>query len=264
MKRLGKIAGRVPAGWYVTRTALTFALFVISTLLLTSSHSNGEQGPSLFEDFNSLSGWEDFYFPKIKEHTLYSLAEEGGVTFLLANSSASASAFMLKREIDVYQTPHIRWRWKVDNVYKNGDLRTKAGDDSPLRIYVMFRYAPERATTGMKLKYGIAKALYGKYPPHASLNYIWASKEPVGTVMENAYTDRSRMIVMRSGASETGRWVEQEANIVEDYRKVFGEDPPAWARIAVMNDSDNTGESALSYIDYLEISSPPVSNASGK
>jgi hypothetical protein len=35
--------------------------------------------------------------------------------------------------------------------------------------------------------------------------------------------------------------------------KAFGEDPPSVANLAIMNDSDNTGESAVSYIDYIEI-----------
>jgi len=209
-----------------------------------------------FEDFDSLDKWEDFYFPKINKHTAYSIGIENSVTFLVANSSASASAFVLKDEMDVYESPGIRWRWRTGTVYEKGDIRTKKGDDSPIRIYIMFEYDPKRASTGMRLKYGIAKALYGKYPPHASLNYIWASKVPVGTLLKSAYTERSRMLVKRSGNSDTGRWVEEEANILDDYRRAFGEDPPRRARLAVMNDSDNTGESSVSHIDYIILFSP--------
>jgi len=252
VKRRCKLAGREPAQGRISGTALTLAL-TIFCVFFAAPASGGQENPGIFEDFSSAEGWEDLYFPKIKEHTAYSLGTDEEVTFLMANSSASASAFMLRRDIDVYETPLLSWRWKTDNVYGKGDLRTKKGDDSPLRIYIMFRYDPGRAPAGMRLKYAMARLIYGEYPPHSSLNYIWASREPMGSVLENAYTDRSRMIVMRTGASDAGKWLEEEANILEDYRRVFGEDPPEKARIAVMNDSDDTGEAALSYMDYIRL-----------
>jgi len=47
--------------------------------------------------------------------------------------------------------------------------------------------------------------------------------------------------------------VEEEADVVADYRRAFGKDPPRTASLAVMNDSDNTGEKAVSFIDWVEI-----------
>jgi Ca2+-binding EF-hand superfamily protein len=41
---------------------------------------------------------------------------------------------------------------------------------------------------------------------------------------------------------------------VDDYQKAFGSKPPSRARIAIMNDSDNTGESSISFMEYLEVS----------
>ena len=61
------------------------------------------------------------------------------------------------------------------------------------------------------------------------------------------------MIPLRSGSALAGQWLEEERNILEDYREAFGEDPPATAGLAFMNDSDNTGESSESWIDWIEI-----------
>ncbi len=47
--------------------------------------------------------------------------------------------------------------------------------------------------------------------------------------------------------------IEQEVDIVEDYHKEFGDYPPSIATLAIMNDSDNTGESAISFLDYIEV-----------
>jgi len=61
------------------------------------------------------------------------------------------------------------------------------------------------------------------------------------------------MIVLQTGEVNAGKWIEQEVDIIDDYHKAFGEDPPSIASIAIMNDSDNTGERAVSYIDYIDI-----------
>ncbi len=36
-------------------------------------------------------------------------------------------------------------------------------------------------------------------------------------------------------------------------RKAFGKEPPSKAGIGIMNDSDDTGESSVSYIELIEI-----------
>ncbi len=63
----------------------------------------------------------------------------------------------------------------------------------------------------------------------------------------SAYTDWVVMMPLRSGAAHCGMWVVEERNIVEDHRRAFGEDPPAIPDIAVMTDTDNTGESATAF-----------------
>jgi len=62
------------------------------------------------------------------------------------------------------------------------------------------------------------------------------------------------MILIEKGAINLNRWLEEEVNIVEDYELAFNQKPPKMARLALMNDSDNTGESAVSYIDWIELS----------
>ena len=61
------------------------------------------------------------------------------------------------------------------------------------------------------------------------------------------------MIPRQRGSSRVGEWVEESIHIVEDYRRAFGEDPPSRARIAIMNDSDNTGEAAVSWVDWIRV-----------
>jgi hypothetical protein len=61
------------------------------------------------------------------------------------------------------------------------------------------------------------------------------------------------MVLLQMGAKNVGMWHEQEIGIVEDYQRAFGAKPPLRARIAVMNDSDDTGEHSISFMEYLEV-----------
>ncbi len=231
-----------------------FKVLLILICTLWGAPSMGADKNALFrEDFKDLVNWEPFYFPKIKKHTSYTISSEGGRNYLQCTSEASASALIHKTPFNVNEYSRISWRWKVDNVYRKSNSREKSGDDYPIRVYVLFQYDPEKAGIAEKLKYAAAKALYGNYPPHSTLNYVWASKENEMGIIISPYTDRSRIIVLERGPGKAGQWIDESANIIEDYKKAFHKLPPAIARIAVMNDSDDTGERSRSYLEFLEV-----------
>ena len=192
-------------------------------------------------------GWEPLTFDKIEKHTEYSLVEDNGVVAVKAVSRASASGLVRKVDIDPMQYPVVEWRWKVDNVLKKGDVTRKDGDDYPARLYITFRYDSSKVGFFERAKYEAIRFAHGEYPPLGAVNYIWESKSPVGTVVPNPYTGRVRMFVLQSGDAKAGTWVKESRNLVEDYRKAFGADPPRISGVAVMTDTDNTGESAVAY-----------------
>lgn len=211
----------------------------------------------LDERFQSLDRWQPLLFPKIARHSTYSLDHCGKTTCLRMESSNAASALVLKEAFNVYDFPNLAWRWKVSNVYAKGDSSTKEGDDYPARLYVMFAYDPDSASLGKQVQYGLAKAIYGQYPPDSSISYIWDNRDPTAPFIVNAYTEDARMIPVSSGSSQTNTWQEYSVDIVRDYRLAFGHDPPARASLAVMIDSDNTGESARAWIEYIRLSRAP-------
>ena len=229
-------------------------LLVVLLATMTLASASGQEKTVLFrEDFSTLDNWKPFYFPKIKRHTVYTIEMNGNGHILRTESRASASAIVYKDVFSVYSFPRAKWRWKVMSVYAKGDARTKAGDDYPLRVYIMFEFDPGKAAMFEKIKYGIAKSLYGEYPPHSSLSYVWASKEDPGTFIVSPYTDRAMMVLLRKGPKNTGIWQDEVIDIVADYQKAFGTRPPERARIAIMNDSDDTGESSVSFMEYIEV-----------
>ncbi len=228
--------------------------FVLLALSLISALTGYAEDRILFrDDFVTLADWEPLEFPKIKRHTIYGIQDQGDDRGLVAESTNAASALVHKQSFDVTQYSTIRWQWKVDNVYAEGNYREKSGEDYPLRVYVFFEYDPQTAPFGMKITYGLAKTVYGRYPPHSSVNYIWANRAEETEPAKSPYTDRSIMIPLQSGPENTGRWMEQTVNVLNDYRQAFGEDPPKKAFLAIMNDSDNTGGSAVSHIRFIEV-----------
>lgn len=206
------------------------------------------------DDFENLDKWKPLNFEKIEKHTQYSI-DKGNPhgSYLKAESDNSASGLIWEKSFNVNDSPLLQWKWKVSNIYSKGNAKEKSGDDYPIRIYVMFEYDPETAGFWESALYESAKLFYGEYPPHSSLNYIWANKDYEEEILPNPFTEKAQMILLQKGKLNVGKWMTEEVNILEDYRKAFGEDPPNNASLAIMSDSDNTGESATAWIDFIEL-----------
>ena len=237
-------------------TIATALLLVILSVGLVSGELRGaETGPEVLfrEEFDTLDGWDPLTFSGIDRHTHYSVAPQGDGRVLKAVSEASASALVYKQRFNIADYPILRWRWKVDRVYAKGNYRLKSGDDYPLRVYVLFAYDPSRAALAERLKYTLARTLYGRYPPRNGLNYIWANRAEETGRVASPYTDQAVLIPLQQGPERAGQWVVEEVNVLADYRQAFGEEPPAEASLAVMSDGDNTGEGTSAYIDFIEV-----------
>ena len=117
----------------------------------------------------------------------------------------------------------------------------------------MFQYDPKDPNVKRKFKYGLGKLFYGKYPPYSSLTYIWANRSQGQKYLPSPYVREDMMIPLRSGSESAGQWMEEEVNLLEDYRTTFGTNPPRKANLAIMNDSDDMGESSVSWVDWIQI-----------
>ena len=228
------------------RSAILMALCVIPAMAHAGSTVEVGQFSAASEGAVIPSGWKPLTFQKIPKHTQYEVVRDGDTRVVKARSEASASGLTKEVKIDPREYPIVRWRWKVENVLTHSDVRRKDGDDYPARLYVTFEYEPDKVAFLKKLKYRAGRVLFGKIPI-AALNYIWETATPIGTIIENAYTDFAQMIVVESGPANVGRWVDEERNVYEDYKRAFGEEPPMINGVAIMSDTDNTKERATAY-----------------
>lgn len=192
-------------------------------------------------------GWKPLTFKKIERHTTYSLVRKGDRAVVKATSQASSSGLTREIMIDPKTYPIVEWRWKVTNVLQRGDVSKKSGDDYPARLYITFAYDPSRVGFFKKAQYEAVRLLYGQYPPLGAINYIWESKAPIGTRVPNPFTDQVMMVVVESGSTRLNQWVTETRNVYEDFKQAFGQEPPMISGVAIMTDTDNTGESATAY-----------------
>jgi len=193
------------------------------------------------------SGWNVLPIPGVERQTRFDLVTAEGSTVLRARADNAAASLRARVDVDPATTGHLAWRWKTERVLAKADLTSKEGDDFAARLYVFFDRKPAQMTFAERVTYKLGRARYGDQLPAAALCYVWDNRLPVGTIRDNAYTGFVKMIVATSGKARQGDWVALQRDIAADYRRAFGTAPPRINGIAVAVDTDNTGESTVSW-----------------
>ena len=216
---------------------LLIVLLTFSSISLADDFKIPPECEILIDDFRH--GINPGWIPKsFKGTTEYTWVEEDGKSFVRATSNNAASGLIYKIEYNPREYPYIVWHWKVGNILVRGDATQKSGDDYGARIYVIF---PSFFFWNTK-----------------AINYIWANKLPQNQAVQNPFTTNNIMISVESGPANTGKWMTETRNVYEDYVRFFGKNPPKVTAIAIMTDTDNTGEStSASYGPILVCSRPP-------
>jgi len=227
-----------PAGVYknISLKWELLCLFLCCIVFVTAAVGRTKELAVSNFELDGLKGWT----PKIFEgKTDYSLVKENGRVVVRATSHAAASGLVKQIQFNPAEYRYLRWSWKIENTIAGGDEKTKAGDDYAARLYVVFPG-------------------YFFWQTRA-INYIWANHLPKGESIPNAYTAQAMMVVVESGPSLAGRWLNEERDIWSDYKLLFGEEPMETTAIAIMTDTDNTGDSAVAWYGDIVISRSPRS-----
>ena len=199
-----------------------------------------------------IEGWKVLKPSPKAADTRYTLAQDEGRTVLRADADKSMSGLIHTVRVDTRRYPLLRWRWKVAAPVAGADMTQKSGDDYAGRIYVIFDYPASRLPLATRMKMKLAESLYGQRIPAAALNYVWDNRQAVGTIQPNAYTDRARMVVLRSGAGQANQWVTETRDLRADFRAAFGEEAPDVVALAIATDTDNTGSRAGAWYGDIE------------
>jgi hypothetical protein len=132
-------------------------------------------------------------------------------------------------------------------------------DDSPARIVLVFDGDRSRFTPAEAMMSELARTLTGEEMPYATLMYVWCNRRAPGEVITNPRTSRIRKMVVESGATNLGRWLDYERDVRADYIRAFGEPPGALRGVAIMTDSDNTRSVTRAWYGAVRLSAGGVS-----
>jgi Protein of unknown function (DUF3047) len=216
--------------------------------------------PSAFSDPSGKIDvrWEPFSFAKVNIKTQYEIVRDTSHgTVLHARAEGGASALRYKIEKMVDAPTLLKWSWKLGELPAGSSAKQKETDDFAARLYVTFAYDPAKASTLTRAEMGLAKSIYGDYPPMSALSYIVEPNLPVGTIVDNPFTSRVKMVVVENG-KQLGQWKSFERDIFDDYKRAFGT-PPATALsgVVVMTDADNTHSRAEAWFGDISLQAKP-------
>jgi hypothetical protein len=239
----------------VRRAARAALVTAWGLVAITGVHAQGADGAVTlpFTRVNAgdplPAGWSPYLLSKTKARTRYELVADGNAEVLQAVAESSASGLLRAVRVDPRATPVLAWRWRIEQVPAGADIRVAKREDAPARIVLTFDGDLTKLGLRERAKLLLARSLSGHDMPYATLVYVWSDDAPPGTVVANPHTGRIQMVVA-DNAEAGGRWSTLSRNVLEDYRRAFGEEPGAIVGVGVLTDSDNTGSQArASYAD---------------
>ncbi|MGI1677946.1 MAG: DUF3047 domain-containing protein [Cellvibrionaceae bacterium] len=166
-----------------------------------------------------FSDWKE---EKFSGRTEYLIVNDNGVNVLQGSSKDSASGLGKEQKIDLWQTPILHWRWKIENRLPIRNETTKEGDDYPVRLYVIIDGG---------LLFWKSKAV----------NYVWSRGVTKGSAWPNAFAKKNVvMISLRDATDDAGVWYEEKRNILKDLQQYVDPSIRYIDGIALMTDTDNT------------------------
>jgi len=188
----------------------------------------------------TLAPWEPWFVQRGSTPTDYRLVEVDGATVLEADAQEGGSGVSRKIRVDPKRHPVLEWRWRVPA--DPGTRLGAASGASPLaRLSLAFHGDANKLDFDDRAKLRLAMVLTANGLPYASLVYVWMLDVPAETVIRSPYTDRVRMIVVESGAQRAGEWVTVRRNVLEDYRRAFGEEAGDVVAVGLMTDPGDDG-----------------------
>ncbi|MBO6574616.1 MAG: DUF3047 domain-containing protein [Rhodothermales bacterium] len=169
----------------------------------------------------------------------FTVKSEGGNRFVRVYTEGEAVHLTLandgERILDWNTSSHpvLSWDWRALRLPTGAREDVDRLNDTGAGVYVVFKM------DGFLIK-----------RPKA-IKYTYSSSLPVGTVVSYGSL---RVVVVSSAREGYGAWEHIERNVVEDYRRLFGEDPPDRPlSLRLWGDSDDTGGIGEADFDNIQV-----------
>ena len=174
---------------------------------------------------------------------------ENGTPAVKLHSRAALTFLEKTVNIDIRDFPIVTWKWKVENVLQGNDERTTEGDDHPIRIFFVFEPDSSKQSFWFRLKRLLyLDRIHGHPMGGRFTEYLWSSHLRPGDTIDDPGKPWQKLMVVEGGSTNLGKWLSYERNLYEDFRRLYGEEPRQLIFIGILNDTDQTGQEAVSYI----------------
>ena len=197
--------------------------------------------------------WKHVPLASFKNNTDYTLVVDDGAVVVRATAHNAASFLAVHADFDPHQFPMLSWRWKVAQGIPTANTAEQSKEDAPVRLMVAFAGEMSKLSLKERAAAAAAQSISGQALPYATLMYIWGGKVAIDSLTTSSRSSRIRMLAVAADDQGIGRWQSYTRNLVEDFKRAFGEEPGKVASIEVMTDTDNTNTDAQAYYGDITV-----------
>ena len=237
-------------------TAFTRAFTLAGSLLIGLSAAAATLGPLVGEGDAPLQPWQFAGLPQQSlPRTQYRIApvDAGRALRIEANGSYGNLVHALPAGSSGRR---LAWRWRLDQPNALADLRHKPGDDSAVKVCLLFDHALLAVPFIERQLLRLARSSTPEPLPAATVCYVWDVRLASGAAVDNAYSRRVRYLVLRGAEAPLRQWATEQRDVAADFLRLFGDEttvvPPLLA-VALAGDADNTRARSLAWVDALTL-----------
>lgn len=194
------------------------------------------------------SEWEFIELANGHKQTEYNLVESERGVVMRAHSKGGLSTLLNAQRIDLQTHPILEWSWKVDEHAETANVQKRNRSDFTAAVTVDFEH---ELSVLHRLEHFLFRITGYHVSTNRALMYLWANQADRGSVMKHVQVDWHTMVIVRNGSSDIGRWVSERRNVLDDYRTIFGEEPPPVKGVSLVTETNDTGERATAYYGDL-------------
>src|SRR5262249_29316022 len=131
----------------------------------------------------------------------------------------------IRGKVRLKETPILEWDWKSIVLPKAGNSCKKSTDDQAGQVFVVWPRFPEAVRSRI-------------------IGYVWDTTQPAGTICKSEKTGTVTYVVVHSGPADLNKWLTEQRNVVDDFKKIYGDAPDDPAVLSLGVGSNDTGSTA--------------------
>jgi Protein of unknown function (DUF3047) len=146
--------------------------------------------------------------------------------FVCFKSDRASYGLAKEMDFNINEYPYLNWKWKVDRLPEKGNFLDRKTDDQAAQVYVLFPRFPAKLNTDI-------------------VGYIWESNpKNKGKEGNSPAWKKSKVIVLQAGPERLNQWIQEKRNVYEDYKRLFGKEPPGVGGVSLYINTQHTQDDA--------------------